>query len=114
VTAIEIPEPTQSDRGRYRTPSLRNVAATAPYMHNGIYGSLEEVIDHYDNPPEGDGDLDVRLWQDALPEFSPEEVGHLVQFLETLSAEPPAGDAWSAPPHAGFQICNDPGFEIGP
>jgi cytochrome c peroxidase len=36
-----------SDRGRFRVPSLRNVAVTAPYMHDGSIASLEEVIAHY-------------------------------------------------------------------
>ncbi|MCP9237523.1 cytochrome-c peroxidase [Lewinella sp. JB7] len=37
------------DNGRFRNPSLRNVALTAPYMHDGRFRSLEEVIDHYDS-----------------------------------------------------------------
>jgi cytochrome c peroxidase len=36
-----------ADMGRFRTPSLRNVAVTAPYMHDGSIGTLGEVIDHY-------------------------------------------------------------------
>ncbi len=36
-----------SDYGKFRTPSLRNVAMTAPYMHDGRFETLEEVIDHY-------------------------------------------------------------------
>jgi cytochrome c peroxidase len=36
------------DRGRFRTPSLRNVAATAPYFHDGSAATLADVIDHYD------------------------------------------------------------------
>lgn len=44
----------QVDRGyrnryAYKTPGLRNVAKSAPYMHNGIFSSLEEVVEHYDN-----------------------------------------------------------------
>lgn len=35
------------DMGAYKTPSLRNVAITAPYMHDGRFGSLEQVLDHY-------------------------------------------------------------------
>lgn len=35
------------DRGRFRVPTLRNIALTAPYMHDGRFGSLEEVLDHY-------------------------------------------------------------------
>jgi len=38
------------DVGRFKTPGLRNVAITAPYMHNGMFKSLKEVIDYYDNP----------------------------------------------------------------
>ena len=35
------------DQGRFRVPTLRNVAVTAPYMHDGSIGTLAEVIDHY-------------------------------------------------------------------
>lgn len=35
---------------RFRVPALRNVALTAPYMHDGTFTTLEEVIEHYDNP----------------------------------------------------------------
>jgi cytochrome c peroxidase len=35
------------DRGRFRVPTLRNIALTAPYMHDGRFWTLEEVIDHY-------------------------------------------------------------------
>ncbi|MEZ4961177.1 MAG: cytochrome c peroxidase [Saprospiraceae bacterium] len=38
-----------SDIGKFRVPSLRNVALTAPYMHNARFKTLEEVLDHYDN-----------------------------------------------------------------
>ena len=36
------------DRWKYKTPTLRNIALTAPYMHNGIFSTLEEVIEFYD------------------------------------------------------------------
>ena len=39
-----------SDRYHFRTPSLLNVAATAPYGHAGAYESLNEVLQHYNNP----------------------------------------------------------------
>lgn len=35
------------DNGKFRTPSLRNIALTAPYMHDGRFASLDEVLDHY-------------------------------------------------------------------
>lgn len=38
------------DLGKFKVPGLRNIAITAPYMHNGIFETLEEVIDYYDNP----------------------------------------------------------------
>lgn len=37
-----------AERGKFRTPTLRNVELTAPYMHNGIYATLRDVIQHYD------------------------------------------------------------------
>lgn len=40
----------QEDLGKFKTPSLRNVAITAPYMHNGMFKTLKEVIDFYNDP----------------------------------------------------------------
>ena len=40
----------EEDLGRFKVPGLRNVALTAPYMHNGMFKTLREVIDYYDNP----------------------------------------------------------------
>lgn len=37
-----------TERGKFRTPTLRNIELTAPYMHNGVYSTLQEVIEHYD------------------------------------------------------------------
>jgi cytochrome c peroxidase len=39
-----------ADMGKFKTPGLRNVAVTPPYMHNGMFNTLREVIDYYDNP----------------------------------------------------------------
>ena len=38
------------DRGKFKTPNLRNIAITAPYMHNGSLNTLQEVLDHYNHP----------------------------------------------------------------
>ena len=38
------------DIGRFKTPGLRNIAVTAPYMHNGMHKTLREVIDYYNEP----------------------------------------------------------------
>lgn len=53
VPPLQTPD-RQSDRGykdrfAFKTPGLRNLAKTAPYMHNGIFQTLEEVVEHYDN-----------------------------------------------------------------
>ncbi len=40
----------KSDMGKFKVPGLRNVAVTAPYMHNGMFKTLREVIDYYDDP----------------------------------------------------------------
>ena len=40
----------QSDLGKFKTPGLRNIAVTAPYMHNGMFKTLEEVLEYYNNP----------------------------------------------------------------
>ena len=37
----------EGDRGKFAVPSLRNIAVTAPYMHDGRFATLEEVMDHY-------------------------------------------------------------------
>lgn len=39
-----------ADLGKFKVPGLRNVAVTAPYMHNGMFATLREVIDYYDDP----------------------------------------------------------------
>jgi cytochrome c peroxidase len=40
----------KEDLGKFRVPGLRNVGATAPYMHNGMFRTLKEVIEYYDDP----------------------------------------------------------------
>lgn len=47
--------------GQFKIPSLRNVALTEPYMHDGRFASLEEVIDHYDHGVQPHPNLDYRL-----------------------------------------------------
>ncbi len=42
------PADVATSAGKFRTPTLRNIELTAPYMHNGVYQTLEEVIRHYD------------------------------------------------------------------
>ena len=70
------------DRGRFKTPTLRGVALTAPYMHDGSIATLEEVVDFYNRG----GGKNPHLDPLARPlELTPDEVSHLVAFLRALS-----------------------------
>jgi cytochrome c peroxidase len=71
-----------SDMGKFRIPTLRNVALTAPYMHDGSLATLEEVIDHYARGGGGTAHQDRRIHPFAL---SPAERGDLVAFLHSLT-----------------------------
>ncbi|HSR72058.1 MAG TPA: hypothetical protein VLL72_06720, partial [Kiloniellales bacterium] len=71
------------DRWRFKTPSLRNVALTAPYMHDGSLGTLEQVVRYYDRGGEPHPGLDPRIRPLGLAE---DEVAALVAFLESLTA----------------------------
>jgi cytochrome c peroxidase len=51
----------QRDNGRFKIPSLRNIELTAPYMHDGRFANLAEVIEHYNSGVEAHPNLDNRL-----------------------------------------------------
>jgi cytochrome c peroxidase len=74
-------------RHAFKTPSVRNVALTAPYMHNGVYRTLEEVIDFYDAG--GGNGLGMRLPNQTLSaeplHLTDEEKRDLVAFLKALT-----------------------------
>ncbi len=72
------------DRGRFKTPSLRNVALTAPYMHDGSLATLEDVIDFYNRG----GGKNPHLDQTMAPlGLTPEDKKDLVAFLKALTGE---------------------------
>jgi cytochrome c peroxidase len=73
-----------SDRGRFKTPTLRNVALTAPYMHDGSLATLEEVVDFYNRGSGKNPYLDGSV---APLGLSDEEKKDLVAFLKALSGE---------------------------
>lgn len=86
-----------ADRWRYKTPSLRNVALTAPYMHNGVFGSLTEVLTFYNKGGIPNPQLDPLIRPLGL---TPEEIKHIVAFLESLTGdnvEVLVRDAFAAP-----------------
>jgi cytochrome c peroxidase len=80
-------EPQHRNWGEFRVPSLRNVARTAPYMHNGSLASLADVVRHYSEVDEErlHGDDGARLVRPLR--LTPREALDLVSFLETLSSE---------------------------
>jgi cytochrome c peroxidase len=75
--------------GGFKIPSLRNIALTAPYMHDGRFASLEEVIEHYSTGIKGNSSLDNRLrGSDGHPvrmNISSTEKAALVAFMKTLT-----------------------------
>jgi cytochrome c peroxidase len=75
------------DRGKFKTPSLRNVAVTAPYMHDGRFATLEDVVAHYDHGVQRTATLDPNLAKhpDGGLSLSPEDQQALVAFLKTLT-----------------------------
>ena len=76
-----------ADRGKFKVPSLRNVALTAPYMHDGRFATLEEVVEHYNGSLHRSPTLDPNLAKH--PEsglgLSVEDKAALVAFLKTLT-----------------------------
>ena len=87
-----------SDRGRFKVPTLRNIALTAPYMHDGRFATLEQVLDHYnegvnlsstlsplileaDNRPEQGGATQASL------HLTEDEKRAIIAFLHTLTDE---------------------------
>lgn len=97
-----------SDMGKFRAPSLRNIALTAPYMHDGSVATLEEVLDIYaaggrvisEGPNAGDGRQNP--FKDSFVngfEMSPQDKQDVLAFLESLTdqsfvANPRFGNPW--------------------
>ncbi len=78
----------QADRGKFMVPSLRNLTLTDPYMHDGRFDTLEEVIDHYDRGVARSATLDPNLAKHLSRgglRLNPDEKRALVAFLETLT-----------------------------
>jgi cytochrome c peroxidase len=73
-----------ADWGAFKTPTLREIANTAPYMHDGSLKTLEEVIDYYDKGGIKNKNLDEKMKQLKL---TAQEKKDLVAFLKSLSGE---------------------------
>jgi cytochrome c peroxidase len=77
------------DIGKYKTPTLRNIALTAPYMHDGRFGTLQEVLQHYTSRIQPSPTLAPQLQKGDKPgiALSTEEQQQLIAFLHTLTDE---------------------------
>jgi cytochrome c peroxidase len=74
----------EEDRGKFKTPSLRNIARTDPYMHDGRFGTLERVVQHYAEGIKASATLDPQLPVGGL-KLPAEDRRALVAFLKTLT-----------------------------
>ena len=77
-----------SDKAKFKVPSLRNIAVTAPYMHDGRFQTLEEVVDHYNEHIKQSSTLDPALIQVADNgglQLTDEDKIDLVNFLKSLT-----------------------------
>jgi cytochrome c peroxidase len=82
LRTMEIGLPEQM--GAFKSPSLRGVAQRPPYMHNGKFATLHDVLVHYNNPPQaafGKSELLARA-------LTPQELMELEAFLFTLNVTP--------------------------
>lgn len=80
----------EEDKGKFRIPSLRNVELTAPYMHDGRFKTLDEVIDHYSTGIVNSNNLDGRLMENngsSAKKFniSVQDKKDIIAFLKTLT-----------------------------
>ena len=76
--------PVEVTKGAFKTPTLRNITKTAPYMHNGSYKNLEEVIEHYVRGGDEKSNLSPNF---KAAELNDEEKADLLEFLKTLTGE---------------------------
>lgn len=83
----------RADEGKFKSPSLRNIAVTAPFMHDGRFETLAEVVEHYNSGVQAHRNLDPRLRggpgnpQARRLNLNQEEKDALVAFLNTLTDE---------------------------
>ena len=77
----------EADTGKFKTPSLRNVALTAPYMHDGRFKTLEQVLEHYTTGVHRSATLDPNIAKhpDSGMELSKADRQALIAFLKTLT-----------------------------
>jgi len=94
-----------TDKGRFKVPTLRNIALTAPYMHDGRFKTLDEVIDHYSEHIKQSAALSAVLQNESNEpggtslKLLPKEKKELITFLNTLTDSTFITDARFSDPH---------------
>jgi len=78
----------EADMGRFKTPTLRNIAQTAPYMHDGSLKTLKDTVNHYIGGGNSNPHLDKEIH--ALDFLTAQERADLLEFLNSLTGELPA------------------------
>lgn len=74
----------ENDKGKFKVPTLRNVAITYPYMHDGRFYTLNQVLDHYASGVKASATLDPHLTNGGIPMTS-QEKADIISFLKTLT-----------------------------
>lgn len=72
-----------ADIGKFKTPTLRNIALTAPYMHDGSMKTLEEIVDYYDKGGDKNRFIDSAIFS---LHFTDQEKIDLVEFMKALTS----------------------------
>jgi len=75
----------EEDKGKFKTPTVRDISKHFPYMHDGSEKTLEEVVDFYDKGGQANKNLDFRIVKLNL---TAQEKADLVAFMKTLDSEP--------------------------
>ena len=76
-----------TDYGKFKTPGLRNIAVTGPYMHDGRFATLEQVLEHYNTGIKPHPNLDPRLSDVTPGRMTSQDIQDIVAFLNTLTDE---------------------------
>ena len=75
----------EADKGKFRTPPLREVGQTGPYMHNGVFDALTEVVEFYNDGGGQDPKLDPLIRPLGL---TADEIADVVAFLDSITGDP--------------------------
>ena len=75
-----------ADYGKYRATTLRNIEHTAPYMHDGRFATLEEVVEHYNSGGTYSSTIDPKMKKVGIGlQLTNQEKQDLITFLKTLT-----------------------------